>query len=125
MKITIIIVRSLMGLLLLFGSIAYLFNLMPQPELTGNVKIFMEGVMATGYLMLFIKLTELVCGLAFITGRFVPLAAVIIAPVTLNIFLFHYFVDPNGLPIAVGLVGANVFLGYAYWERYKPMMASR
>jgi len=125
MKIAVIIVRTLMGLLFLFGSIVVLFNLIPQPELTGNAKTFMEGMNATGYMMTLIKVTELVCGLAFVTGCFVPLASVVIAPVIINIFLFHTFVDRSGLPVAIFLVLANSFLGYANWNKYKPMLSMK
>ena len=61
MKIAAIIVRLLMGFIFLFASVVVLFKLIPQPEPTGNVKIFMEGLAATGYLMTLIKVTELVC----------------------------------------------------------------
>ena len=44
MKIAVLIVRILMGLMFAFASIAFFFKLMPQPELTGNMKIFMEGI---------------------------------------------------------------------------------
>src|SRR5712664_2750926 len=74
MKIAIIVVRMLMGLMFLFASIVVLFNLMPHPEMKGNAKLFMDGLMATGYFMTLLKCTELVCGLAFVTGLFVPLA---------------------------------------------------
>ncbi len=125
MKIAVIIVRTLMGALFLFGSISVLFNLIPQPELTGNVKIFMEGVKATGYLMTLIKVTELVCGLAFVTGYYVPLASVVIAPVIVNIFLFHLFVDQSGLGVAVFLVLANSFVAYSNWDRYRPLLSAK
>jgi putative oxidoreductase len=85
MKIAMIIIRTLMGLMFLFASIVVLFNFMPQPELKGNVKIFMDGVMVSGYLFPLIKVTEFLCGLAFISGRFVTLAAVVIFPVVINI----------------------------------------
>ena len=114
-----------MGLLLLFGATVYLFKLMPQPELTGNVKIFMDGVNATGYLMTLIKVTELLCGIAFVVGLYVPLASVVIAPVIVNIFFFHTFVDTSGLPVAIFLVFANSFLGYAYWDKFKPLLTSK
>src|SRR4051794_35547363 len=104
MKIAVIIVRILLGLMFLFGSITYLFKLFPQPELKGGVKVFMEGMMATGYLLTLIKVTELVCGLAFVAGRFVPLATVIIFPIVLNILLFHAFLAPENLPMAVILM---------------------
>jgi len=125
MKIAVIIVRVLMGLLFLFASIVVLFKIFPQPELTGNVKIFMDGVNASGYLLPLIKITELVCGIAFVAGRFVPLATVVIAPIIVNIFFFHAFVDTSGLPVAVFLVLANIFLAYANWDKFKPLLEAK
>jgi uncharacterized membrane protein YphA (DoxX/SURF4 family) len=125
MQIAIIIVRVLMGLLFLFASISVLFNLIPQPELSGKVKTFMEGVNAAGYLMPLIKVTELVCGIAFVSGYFVPLATVVIAPVIVNIFFFHALVDTSGLPVAIFLVLANIFLAYAYRDKFKPLLEAK
>ncbi len=125
MKIAVIIVRTLMGLLFLFASVSYLFNLIPQPELSGNVKTFMDGVMATGYLITLIKVTELVCGLAFVSGFYVPLATVIISPIIINIFLFHYFVEPSGLVMALLLVLANSFVAWSNWDKYRPILAPK
>ena len=125
MKITVIIVRVLMGLLFFFASIVVLFKLVPQPEQTGNIKVFMDGVNASGYLMPLIKITELLCGIAFVAGRFVPLATVVIAPIVVNIFFFHVFVDTSGLPVAVFLVFANIFLAYAYWDKFKPLLEAK
>jgi uncharacterized membrane protein YphA (DoxX/SURF4 family) len=104
MKIAAVIVRTLMGLLFLFASVTYLFNLVPQPELAGNMKIFSDGMAASGYLLALAKIVELVCGVAFVSGRFVTLAAVLIAPVTVNIFFISVFLDPRGLPVSVFLL---------------------
>ena len=125
MKTAVIIVRVLMGLLFIFAAVVVLFKIVPQPELTGNVKIFMDGVNATGYLMTLIKITELACGIAFVTGRFVPLATVVIAPVIVNIFLFHAFVDTSGLAVAVFLVFANIFLAIANRDKFKPLFEAK
>lgn len=125
MKIATIIVRFLMGLLYIFAAVVVLFKLVPQPEQTGNVKIFMDGMNASGYLMPFIKITELVCGLAFVSGYFVPLATVVIAPITLNILLFHIFVDTSGLPVGIFLLVANLLVAYANWDKYKPILAAK
>ena len=124
MKLAVIIIRTLMGLLFLFASIVVLFNLMPQPEQTGNVKLFMDGMIATGYLLTLIKVTELVCGLAFVTGFFVPLASVVISPIIINIFLFHLFVDQSGMGVSIFLVLANAFVAYSNWDKYRPMLAA-
>ena len=125
MKIALIIVRTLMGLLFLFGSITFLFKLFPMPEMSGNIKVFMDGINATGYLMTLIKVTELVCGIAFVTGRFVPLATIVIAPVIVNIFLINAFLNPSGLGISIFLVLANIFVAYGNWEKYKPILSAK
>jgi putative oxidoreductase len=127
MKIATIIVRILLGLLYAFFAAVVLFhiNLGEQPEPTGTAKTFMEGMMASVYLLPLIKITELICGLALITGLFAPLATVIIFPVSLNILLFHIFVAPDAIAMAVFIVLANLFLAYAYRDKYKPMLTMK
>ena len=83
MKIATIIVLVLLGALFLIASVSYFLNLAPQPELTGNMKTFNEGLNASFYLMPIVKAIELACGIAFISGRFVPLATVLILVATL------------------------------------------
>lgn len=125
MKIAVIIVRTLMGLLFIFASVVVLFNLVPQPELTGKMKTFNEGLAASGYLFPLIKITELICGLAFISGRYVALACVIIAPIIINILFVHIFIDMQGLPVAIALTLGNLFLAYANRDKYKPLFSSK
>lgn len=125
MKIAVIIVRLLLGLMFLFASVVVLFKLMPQPETTGDVKIFMDGMVASGYLMTLIKLTELICSIAFISGFFVPLATVVIFPINVNIFIYHLYLGPEGLPIAAILLLGNLFLAYYYRDRYKAMLKAK
>lgn len=125
MKIAVIITRILMGGMFLFASIVVLFNLVPHPELTGKVKVFMDGIAATGYLLTMLKIFELVCGAAFLLGRFVPLAAVVIFPIILNILMFHIFLEPSGLPIAILLMIGDLFLAYYYRDKYKPLFVAK
>jgi uncharacterized membrane protein YphA (DoxX/SURF4 family) len=124
MRIAVIIVRSLMGLLFLFASITFLFKLITPPEPTGAMKTFSTGLAASVYLMPTVKIIELTCGLAFLSGKFVPLATVLIAPIIVNIFLVHAFLGPEGLPVALFLVLANGFVAYHHRESYKPLLKS-
>jgi putative oxidoreductase len=125
MKIAVLIVRILMGLMFAFASIVVLFKLVPQPEQTGNVKLFMDGMTATVYMMTTIKLVELICAMAFLSGRFVPLATVVIFPINVNILLFHAFLEPKGLPIAILLMLGNLFMAWYYRDRFKAMLAAK
>jgi putative oxidoreductase len=122
MRIVTIIIRSLMGLLFLFASITYFFKLVtPPPMPEGPMKVFSAGLEASVYLLPTVKIIELLCGLAFLSGRFVPLATVLIAPIVVNIVMVHAFLDPKGLPVAFFLLFATVFLAYAHRDRFKPL----
>ena len=55
MKIAYTVVRILVGLLFIFSSLSFLLNLVVPPEQTGNMKIFMDGMIASGYLFHAIK----------------------------------------------------------------------
>lgn len=125
MKKAVIVVRSLLGLLFLFASITYLFKLFTPPPLTGDMKIFNDGLEASRYLMPTVKVIELICGLMFISGFFVPLATVLIAPIMVNIFCVHLFLDHQGLPVAIFVVLANLFIAYYHRESYKPLFKAK
>ena len=125
MKVAMIIVRTLMGLLFIMAAVVVLFNLVPRPELEGAVKTFNEGMDAAPYFIPVIKIVELLCGIAFLIGRFVPLATVVIAPVIVQIFLFHLFLDRAGLPVAIFLVAANIFVAWYYRESYAGLLKAK
>ncbi|MBI3394496.1 MAG: DoxX family protein [Spirochaetia bacterium] len=121
MKIAAVIVRTLMGMLFLFASITYIFKLIPVPDPTGNMKIFSDGLKAAVYVMPVVKAVELTCGLAFVSGRFVTLAVVVISPIIVNIFCVHLFLAPEGLPVAAFLILSNSFLAFYYRDNYKAL----
>ena len=122
MKIAYIIVRSLMGLLFIFSSVAFFLKLGGEPQLEGNMKTYMDGLNASIYFLPFLKITELVCGIALVAGRFVPLTCIILAPIIINILLVHIFLDRTGLPVAISLVLANSFLAFYHRDKYKPLL---
>lgn len=125
MKIAVLIVRILMGLMFAFASIAFFFKLMHEPESTGNVKIFNDGIVASVYLMPTVKIFELLCAIAFLSGRFVALASVVIFPIMLNILLFHAFLNNSGLLLVVVLMLGNLFIAYYHREKYKSVLTAK
>lgn len=122
MKITTSIVRVLIGVLLLFASVTYFLKLFPEPEITGNLKTFNEGMVASGYLMNLVKSLELLCGLAFISGKFIQLANLVVLPISVNIVLVHLFLDPANIGLGAILFLGNTFLIYRYWDSYKEIL---
>jgi putative oxidoreductase len=121
-----IIVRTLMGLLFIFSAVVGLFNLMAMPEFPNEAaRKFNEGLMAAPYFMKLLAITQLACGIAFVAGRYVPLATVVIAPVIVNIFLYHLFLDLAGIGPAIFVVGANIFVAYYYRQHYAGLLAAK
>ena len=125
MKITMIVIRTLMGLLLLFASIVFLFNIpMDKPAMGADVQAYNTGL-ATVHLMNIVKVIELICGLLFVTGRFVALANLVIFPIVINILLFHATLAPSGVPAAAFLLIGCLFLAYYYRDRYAPLFQAK
>jgi putative oxidoreductase len=128
MKIAMIIVRTLMGLLFAFGAVAYFmmaFGMFEPPPMDGPIKTFNEGLAASGYFFTLLKVTELACAILLLTGRLVPLALVVLSPIIINIFMVHLFLDRTGLPAAIFLVLANIFLAYCYHDAFKPLLTAK
>lgn len=124
MKIAVIIIRSLIGLLLLFASISFFFHLFPEPVLTGDMRTFNDGLKASGYLMPLVKTVELLCGIAYITGKFNKIANIILMPISINIFFVHICLAPEGVPVAIFLLVGNIFLIYSKWDSYKGLFTA-
>jgi len=125
MKIAIIIVRVLLAAMYLFASVSFFLHLMPKeaPVMSAAQNTFMSGVMASVYLMPLIKVTELIGGILLLINRTAPLAALVIFPVTLNIFLYHAFLGPKDLPMVGVMLIFNLFLFYAYRAKYLPIVS--
>jgi putative oxidoreductase len=120
MKIATTIVRILMGLLLLFASLAYFFNYAPEaPPMSDDLVTFNEGLAASGYLMPFVKSLELLVAILFLTGKYVSFANLLLLPIAINIFLVHLFMGPETIGAAIFLLLGNIFLIYRYWHNYR------
>ena len=108
-----LIARILFGFVFFASGLAGLLNLVPPPaDLPEKLLTFFNGLMASGYFMHLLKATETICGLLLLSGYFVPLALVILAPITLNILCVHAFLQPSGIPLAVLLVALQIYLSF-------------
>jgi uncharacterized membrane protein YphA (DoxX/SURF4 family) len=114
MKYAIIIVRVLLGLMFaVLGSNAFL-HFIPMPEIPGQAGAFMTALITSGYIYP-IAILQVVGGLLLlIGGRFVPLGLTLLGPVIVNIVLYHIFLDPAGLAMAIVISILALFLLWVY-----------
>lgn len=115
MKIAATISRILLGLIfLVFGFNVYL-RFIPMPPPTGNAADFMRALFNSGYMHVVADF-QIIGGFLLLIGRFVPLGLTLVGPVIVNIMLFHIFMAPSGLPLAI-LVSILSLIVLAYYRQ--------
>jgi putative oxidoreductase len=114
--------RVLLGGMFLFTGLNGLFHFAPLPPPPEGARQLLEAFQASGYLLAFIKLTEVSVGALLLANRFVPLALTVLAPVMLNIVVFHAFLEPpQTLVIPLVLMGLQLFLAWTHRAAYAPL----
>jgi len=116
---------------LLLGSVFFVFGLngflhfIPQPPPSGLAAVFLGGLGASGYMFPLIKGTEVVTGLLLLSGRYVPLALTILAPVVVNILAFHLFLAPSGLALPLIVAALGIYLAYTERAVFAPVLRAQ
>jgi hypothetical protein len=122
-----LVIRILLGLsLVIFGLNAFL-NFIPQPKapLAPAAAAFAGALMATGYMMQLIGLTQLLVGVLLLVNRFVPLALVLFAPFLVNSLAFHFRLEHSGIPMAVIFTALYLYLVWTYRAAYCSLLTAR
>ena len=116
-------VQGLMGLIFLVFGLNGFLHFIPNPELSGDAGTYMGGLAAAGYFFPVLKIVEIVGGLLLLIRKFPALALVLLAPVVVQIFLFHAFLAPEGLMMAVPILLIEAYLGFGvYSDRFKDVL---
>jgi uncharacterized membrane protein YphA (DoxX/SURF4 family) len=72
-----------------------------------------------------LHITEVVCGALLIAGLFVPLALTVLAPVLINVLLFHLKLETKGIEIAIVLCALETLLVFAYAPYFDGVLKMR
>ncbi len=117
------ILRLILGLgLIIFGLTKFIsFGFLPEPYFPEEASRFLESLSNTGYVLKAVGVFELAIGILLIFNKWIPFALLLLAPITLNIFLFHVFLDTPGLIRALIVIFLNAILIYKYWKSYRPL----
>ena len=115
------ILRLILGLGLIVFGLNKFFGFIPMPELPTNAENFMTSLQATGYVLPIVAFLEVVIGLMLLANKAVPFALLLLAPISINILLFHLFLDLPGITGAIVIAIINVILIYKHWKFYRPL----
>ena len=126
MNIVALIARLLLGLAFTVFGLNGFFHFLPQPPFpTGSPAEQFTGAMATTGYLLVVFAVQLACGLVLLSGFFVPLALVLVAPVIVNILLFHATMAPAGLPPGVIVAVLWCVVAIRYRASFAPLFAAK
>ena len=109
-----LIARIILGLIFTVFSINFFVPFLPMPEPTPEAGAFLGALMDSGYMFYFIKIVELVGGVMLLIGICIPFALLLLAPIVVNIFLFHIFLDPAGFLMGLFIFLLEFYLLYHY-----------
>jgi uncharacterized membrane protein YphA (DoxX/SURF4 family) len=124
MKIISLIPRILLGLV--FGVMPWLAILHKAPDqpMPPEALAFVGALMKSGYMMPLVWGTEIVAGVLILVGMFVPFALVLLAPVLVNIMLFHAFLAPSGNLLAIVLCLLALIVAWQHRRAFDSLFTS-
>ena len=115
---------------LLLGTIFVVFGLngflgfIPQPPAPEAAGAFLGGLAGAGYFFPLLKGTEVLVGLALLANRYVPLALTVLAPISINILLFHVVLAPApALPLVI--IAARLYLAWTHRDAFAEVLRAK
>ena len=101
MKIVSLATRILLGVLFVVFGLNGFLNFIPMGPMPAGLAGQFTAALFESHYMAVVFTIELAAGVLLLLNRYVPLALTLLAPVIVNIVLFHTFMAPSGLPLAM------------------------
>ncbi len=102
------------------------FRFLPLPPVQGEILQLVKGLETTGYFFPVVNSVEILGGLLLMINRFVPLMILILAPIVINIFLFHMMAGFGTMTVLAGVMTClNLFLAFSYRHYYQELFVAR
>jgi putative oxidoreductase len=125
MKIVTLIARLLLGLIcVVFGLKGFLNFLNMGPMPTGLAGQFI-GALALSHYYWVVAALQVAGGLLLLVNRFVPLGLVLLGPVIVNIILYHVFLNPSGVALAIVVVILWGIVFYSHRQYFSGIFVQR
>src|SRR6202140_2619346 len=111
MRTASVIARYLTGVIFLVMGLNGFLNFIPMPPPQGAAGQFIGALYVSHYLWVIFGF-QVIAGVLLLVNRYVSLAVAVLAPVIVNILVFHALMAPSGLPLAlfVAVLRAVIFV---------------
>jgi putative oxidoreductase len=127
MKFVVLVSRLLLGFLYLVFGLDYFLHFIPYqpPQHSGAAGLFKAGLLATGYFYPMQKVIQIAGGVSLLSNWYAPFFAVVLFPISVNVFLFHTILVPSGWLMGVLLLLPNLLLGLGYRACYRGLFTAK
>ena len=102
--------RIFFGFMMVNSGLNKFLNYMPIPEMSKSAEALMDALGASIYVFPLVAIVELLAGGLIITKKYNALGAVLMMPVTVNIFLIHTVLNPTGIILSLVLLLINIWI---------------
>ena len=123
MKYLILVCRILLGLMFFVFGLNQLLSFLKMPPPTSADALTFLTILHVSHWFTFVGIIMVVGGLLLLVNRFVPLALTLLAPVIVNILLYHALLYPHGAEAAIAALVLEVVLIAAYFRSFVPLLA--
>ena len=114
MKIVTLIARLLLGLIFVVLGLNGFLNFLSMGPMPAGLAGQFVGALVLSHYFWVVAALQIAGGALLLVNRFVPLALVLLGPVIVNILLYHLFLNPAGIALAllVTILWFIVFYGH-------------
>ena len=114
------IARFVLGLVFVVFGLNGFLNFIPMEPVPALAGQFAAALIQSHYMVVVLTL-EVLSGLLLVTNSYALLATTFIAPIIVNILLFHIFMAPADLPVAALVAALWVVSAYPYRTLLLPL----
>ncbi|MBX7057834.1 MAG: DoxX family membrane protein [Leptospirales bacterium] len=117
-----LVLRIIAGLMLLVVGADKLSPFLTHPQSAAGAVAFKGAMAATGYFLPFVGICEMIIGALLLSGQYLRLAALMLAPLVLNFLMYHIMLDPANLPGALFLFVTGAVIAWRRREAFAAML---
>lgn len=118
MRLVLRITQIVMGVIFVAMGINGFIQFIPLPAKGPEAQAFLQALAQARYFWPFEKLCEIVFGGMLVMNRFAAFAVEGLAPIILNIILFHLFLDLRHIGLALVVLACEIILVIGYWREH-------
>jgi putative oxidoreductase len=125
MKIVALIARILLGLVFFVFGLNGFLHFIPTGELPSGLAGQFATVLMQSHYVLYVSAIQVIGGALLLVNRYVPLGLTLLAPVIVNILLFHFLLNHTGLAFAIFVAILWCIVAYRHRQYFASLFVQK